>query len=123
MIATRRKPALLLVLCAAAAAMLPAAAPAHAASFPCSKASHPDEIAVCKNLVLNDDDVEMATLYQTLLPLLAMGGAGATRDAQKAFLAQRQACGSDVACISAAYDARIAALKAEFARIAANGPY
>ncbi|MBN9017881.1 MAG: hypothetical protein J0H11_10725 [Rhizobiales bacterium] len=102
--------------------MLPAA-PVHAASFPCSKASHPDEIAVCKNLVLNDDDVEMATLYQTLLPLLAMGGAGATRDAQKAFLAQRQACSSDVACISAAYDARIGALKAEFARIAANGPY
>jgi len=123
MIATRRKPALLLVLCATVAAMLPAVAPARAASFPCSKASHPDEIAVCQNLVLNDDDVEMATLYQTLLPLLAMGGAGATRDAQKAFLSQRQACGGNVACISAAYDARIAALKAEFARIAANGPY
>lgn len=99
------------------------ATPAGAASFPCSKASHPDEVAICANLALNDQDVEMATLYQTLVPLLAMGGAGATRDAQRAWLARRQACGSDVACLSAAYADRIAALKAEFARIAANGPY
>lgn len=98
-------------------------APAGAASFPCSKASHPDEVAICANLALNDQDVEMATLYQTLLPLLAMGSSGATRDAQKAWLARRQTCGSDVACLSAAYADRIAALKAEFARIAANGPY
>ena len=74
-----RASALLLLLGAAAMATLAPAAPAAAASFPCSKASHPDEVAICANLSLNDDDVEMATLYQTLLPLLTMGSAGATR--------------------------------------------
>ena len=100
-----------------------AAAPADAASFACSKASKPDEIAICGNLSLNDQDVVMATLYQTLLPLLAMGSAGATRDAQKAWLARRQACRADTSCLAAAYADRIAALKAQFATIAAGGPY
>jgi len=99
------------------------AAPAESASFPCAKASAPDEIAICSHLALNDQDVEMATLYTTLLPLLAMGSAGATRDAQKQWLASRQACGANVACLSAAYASRIAALKAQFAQIAAGGPY
>lgn len=106
-----------------ASALIGAALPAGAASFPCDKASHPDEVAICANRALNDQDVEMATLYDTLLPLLAMGGAGATRDDQKAWLAKRQACGSDVACLSKAYADRIAALKAQFAQIAAGGPY
>lgn len=120
--ALMRSPALSLAALVIAALALPAL-PAGAASFDCSKASHPDEVAICSNLSLNDQDVEMATLYQTLLPLLAMGSSGATRDAQKAWLARRQACGANVACLSAAYADRIATLKAEFARIAANGPY
>jgi uncharacterized protein len=116
-----RKAGLLFSLAILAAGALPA--PALAASFPCAKAAKPDEVAICSHLALNDADVEMATLYQTLLPLLAMGSAGATRDDQKAWLARRQACGADVSCLSSAYADRIAALKASFARIASGGPY
>ncbi len=96
---------------------------AGAASFDCAKAAKPDEIAICANRDLDDADVEMATRYSMLLQLLAMGSAGALRDDQKAWLGWRQACGSDLACLRAAYADRIGALKAAFNRIAANGPY
>jgi len=96
---------------------------AEAASFNCAKASLPDEVAFCANLDLNDDDVEMATRYQMLLKLLPMGAAGNLRDDQKAWLAWRRSCGSDIACLNNAYDARIKALSAAFNRIAARGPF
>lgn len=96
---------------------------AEAASFPCEKAATPDEIAICRTPDLNDADVEMSVRYEMLLALLPMGGAGALRDAQKAWLAQRKLCGGDVACLRRAYSTRIAALKAGFQEIASRGPY
>ncbi|MCX5495572.1 lysozyme inhibitor LprI family protein [Kaistia dalseonensis] len=99
------------------------APPASAASFPCAKASAPDEIAICTHPDLNDSDVEMATRYQMLLALLPMGGAGALRDDQKAWLQGRQACGGNVACLRSAYAARIGALKSQFQQIVSRGPY
>ena len=97
--------------------------PAHAASFDCAKAAAPDEIAICAHRELDDADVEMATRYEMLLQLLAMGAAGDLRDAQKTWLASRQACGADLACLRSAYATRIAALKSGFAAIVAMGPF
>ncbi len=96
---------------------------AGAASFDCAKAAKLDEIAICANRDLDDADVEMATRYSMLLQLLPMGGAGALRDDQKAWLGWRQACGSDLTCLRAAYADRIGALKAAFNRIASQGPF
>ncbi|WP_073051724.1 lysozyme inhibitor LprI family protein [Kaistia soli] len=96
---------------------------AEAASFNCAKAAQPDEVAICAHRDLNDDDVEMATRYQMLLKLVAMGTAGDMRDDQKAWLSWRRSCGSDVACLGNAYQDRIGALKAAFDRIAARGPF
>ena len=110
----------------ALAAMLGAAAPigaAHAASFDCDKAAASDEIAICANRSLDDADVEMATRYTMQLQLLPMGGAGALRDDQKAWLGWRRACGGDVTCLTNAYADRISALKAAFDAIAAKGPF
>jgi uncharacterized protein len=84
---------------------------AEAASFDCSKAKTADEFAVCKTQVLSDLDMQMATLYgvRMQIPML-MGAKGAAQDEQRAFLAQRGACGGDVACIQQAYLNRIAVL-------------
>lgn len=93
------------------AATLTASA-AGAASFDCSKAIKPDEIAVCKTPALSNLDTEMATLYGVRMEIpMLMGARGAAQDEQVAFLAARGACGSDVACIQSAYQARITVLQ------------
>ena len=97
--------------------------PVRAASFPCSQASAPDEIAICRTPDLNDADVDMSVRYEMLRALLPMGGAGALQDAQRAWLAQRHLCGGDVGCLRSAYAQRIAALKAGFQQIVSRGPY
>jgi uncharacterized protein len=106
------------------AGVLGAGVPAsRAASFPCSQASAPDEIAICRTPDLNDADVEMSVRYEMLRALLPMGGAGALQDAQRAWLAQRHQCGGDVGCLRATYAERIAQLKSGFQQIVSRGPY
>ena len=81
-----------------------------AASFACNKAVHADEKAICANRSLNDKDVEMATKYQFLKGLFAMGRSGDMADSQQAWLKQRQACGGNVQCLTQRYQQRIAEL-------------
>lgn len=84
---------------------------ADAASFNCAKAAKLDEKTICASSKLSDLDVEMATLYRVRMELpMLMGARGAAQDEQRAFLAQRDQCGSNVACIGAAYATRIATL-------------
>jgi uncharacterized protein len=84
---------------------------AEAASFDCTKAKTADEIAICRTQILSDLDTQMATLYgvRMQIPML-MGAKGAAQDEQRTFLAERGACGGDVACIQQAYLNRIAVL-------------
>lgn len=92
------------------------ATPALAASFDCNKAATPTEHAICATPVLSDLDVTMATLYAVRMQVpMLMGARGAAQDDQHAFLATRDACGADAACLAAAYQARIATLDAEIA--------
>ena len=65
----------------------------------------------------------MATLYGVATSLVAMGQRGAIMDDQTAWLKVREACGSNVACLSNAYNARIAQLGKVIDDIAAHGPY
>lgn len=96
----------------AAGTLAAAGQPAEAASFDCSQARAPDEIAVCNNADLSALDSEMGGLWYAydLLPFL-MGESGNRRDAAEAFLHQRSQCGSDVSCLTQAYEARIAILR------------
>nr|WP_272210504.1 hypothetical protein [Marinicella sp. W31]MDC2876396.1 hypothetical protein [Marinicella sp. W31] len=85
---------------------------ARAASFDCSASGlTPNEKTICANLTLNDDDVKMATMYTMLKGLFAMGVSGNMADDQKAWLKQREACGTDVSCIEKAYQVRIGQLQ------------
>ena len=97
---------------AAAIALVAAATPAAAASFDCGKAATPDEQAICASYVLSDLDTQMATLYSVRMQIpMLMGARGAAQDEQRAWLAERRACGGDVACIVQSYQQRIAGLK------------
>ncbi|KQW27411.1 hypothetical protein ASE36_17505 [Rhizobium sp. Root274] len=91
--------------------MLAGALPAHAASFDCKKPElAEDETAICQTLSLNDMDVKMVTTFELLSGLLAMGARGELQDQQIEWLAKRGECKGDVACLTAAYTARMAQL-------------
>jgi len=97
-----------------AALLLPAQA--QAASFDCARATKADEIAICRNPQLSMLDSEMGGLWYawSRVPML-MGGNGARMDAAQAFLARRAGCGRNVACLTAAYRARIEELHRDIA--------
>ncbi|MGX1306080.1 uncharacterized protein AB7M35_000800 [Amorphus suaedae] len=110
-----------LVLSAAFAVAL--AAPAAAQSFACANAGKPDEKAICGSRELANLDVKNATLYDVARNLVAMGQRGDLQDNEAAFLTKRAACGADVSCIAAAYQANIASIQSVLERIYKNGPY
>lgn len=94
------------------------AGPSGAASFDCDKPDlAADEKAICDNRALNDADVKMVTTFDLLSSLLAMGARGTMQDEQTAWLAKRQACNADVACIKAAYDERMKELNDAYANL------
>lgn len=90
--------------------------PAAAASFDCSKATKPDEVAICKTPELSALDSEMGGLWFAYrkVPML-MGANGARMDEAQAFLDRRAKCGGDLGCLRSAYHDRITALKGDIA--------
>lgn len=93
------------------------------APLDCAKAKSPADITICKRYSLGQAEARMATLYGVAMSLVAMGQHGDIGDAQKQWLARREACGRDVGCLSRAYDDRIAQLNKVIAAIALRGPY
>jgi uncharacterized protein len=89
----------------------------------CSKARSPSELTMCRTYSHGQAEARMATVFGLATSLVAMGQRGDIRDRQSEWLKRREACGSDVACLSAAYDARIAALDKVIDDIASRGPY
>lgn len=59
----------------------------------------------------------MATKYQFLRGLFAMGFRGEMQDRQNSWLAKRKQCGSDVSCLSNSYRQRIGELDAIYNKI------
>jgi uncharacterized protein len=88
------------------------AAPAVAASFDCGKAKTADEKAICADRTLSELDVQMATLFTVRMEIpMLMGARGSAGDEQRNWLAERRACGSDVACLTQSYRQRVDQLK------------
>lgn len=90
---------------------------AHAASFACNRARAPDERAICADRGLNDSDVRMATMFELLSGLFAMGQRGDMGEAQQRWLVARHACGGHVACLRKSYARRIGELRAIYDQI------
>ncbi len=92
--------------------------PVGAASFDCAKADlAADEKTVCENRTLNDQDVRMATTFDILTQLMAMGARDTLKTEQSEWLKQRKTCEADVACLTKAYDERMTKLGEAFQNI------
>lgn len=79
------------------------ASQAHAQpSFDCTKAVLPDEKAICNNPYLSEADLLISRAYETYTPEFQP-----KRKVARSFLADRQKCGSDEACIAAVQDATL----------------
>ncbi|MGD9921841.1 MAG: lysozyme inhibitor LprI family protein [Pseudorhodoplanes sp.] len=89
----------------------------------CAAARSPTEMAICGNYRLGQLEARMATLYEWSTGFVGMGQRGDLQDAQRAFIRQRESCGSDVGCLTRVYDARIAELQAVMERVRERGPF
>lgn len=97
-----------LSLCLLCACLSPVAA--QAASYDCTQATTPAEIAVCANPGLNRLDEELAVLYRSLLDELPARQADRVQQDQRSWLKARNSCGAEVRCLRARYQERIARL-------------
>jgi len=106
---------------AAAALLWPLGSPADAAdpSFPCTGTLKPTESVICSDESLAALDRALATAYRNKFDGLPVESADALEEVvkslaitQKAWLAHRNRCGTDRACIYQAYVVRKGALSA-----------
>jgi uncharacterized protein len=79
-----------------------------AASFDCHKAKSEDEVTVCRDARLSKQDDAMAEAYAQALK---KGDKQTIEAEQKAWLKDRQACGTYKPCLEQAYALRIAQLQ------------
>jgi uncharacterized protein len=107
----------------ALAAAVAGAAPAMAQSFSCATNTAPDERAICADCGLAQLDVKLAVMYEVLTKTSGMGVRADLREAQRAWLSTRAACGGNVSCLTGAYQTRIAALQASLDEFYSRGPF
>lgn len=82
------------------------------ASFDCARAGTPTETAICSDIPLARLDRGLADAYAQALSWAADEAAkDDLRAAQRTWIGERNACGGDVACLTAAYEGRLAALQ------------
>ncbi len=104
----------------------PASEIANAAEYAplnCAKAGTPAEQTICGSYALGQSEARVATLFSVATSLVAMGQRGDIQDAQRQWLASRDACGSNMGCLIGVYDRRIRALDNVISTIASRGPY
>lgn len=118
-----RRATILMVTAIALASASGAAKAGDYAPLNCNKASSPAEQAICGSYALGQSEARVATLFSVATSLVAMGQRGDIQDAQRKWLATRDACGKNVGCLTEAYDQRTRALNAVIAGIASRGPY
>lgn len=98
-------------LAAAAVTALVPASTAGAQDFDCRTASVAAEKAICSYPKLGQLDERMAVIYGRVWSRYDDRRREVLRDLQRTFLANRNACRADVACIRTAYEEHIGVLK------------
>jgi uncharacterized protein len=97
---------------------------AHAVSpIDCAKASSPTERTICGAPPLLQADARMTAYFEIATQFVGMGVRGDLQDSQMAFPALRNKCGTDKACILAAYKKQTAPLEAVIANVKTHGPF
>jgi uncharacterized protein len=84
--------------------------PAGAQAFNCNFAKQADELTICRDDSLKALDEQMAERFFKVRQGLPAVGKAELKSSQKAFLAQRNFCGTDGDCIDKAYQDRLEAL-------------
>ncbi len=110
----------ILSLCFAAATACPLAL---AVPIDCSKAVTPNERTICADPFLLQTDARLDTLYDVSTRFVAMGERGDLLDSQRAWVKERETCGTDRNCLRAAYAKRAAVFEAIIERVASHGPF
>lgn len=93
------------------------------APLDCAKASTAADMTICKTYSLGQDEARLATLFEVLTSLVAMGQRGDIIDRQQRWLSAREACGSNVTCLSHAYQSRIDELSQALDALVKRGPF
>jgi uncharacterized protein len=97
---------------------------AYAASpINCAKVMNATERTICGTPSLLQADARMAAYFEISIQLVGMGVRGDLGDSQRAFPAVRDKCGTDKACILAAYKKQMAPLEAVIANVKTHGPF
>jgi uncharacterized protein len=89
----------------------------------CSMASTAASAAICTSYALGQNEARQATLFSILTSLVAMGQRADLVEAQRRWIAVREACGGDIKCLSVAYKTRIEELSQAIETLAKRGPY
>ena len=97
------------------------AAPA-VAGMDCARARTPTEKTLCADAALHRLDDELGAAYARLRAAQQPGQNEALRQAQRGWLKQRDACGSDAECLRQRYDTRLAELQVQQSRALAYRP-
>src|SRR6201985_3324042 len=93
------------------------------APIDCAKASTAADATICKSYALGQDEARLATLFEVLTALVAMGQRGDLVDTQRRWISVRDACGSNTECLSRAYRSRIGELSQALDALAKQGPF
>ena len=97
---------------------------AHAISpINCAKAANATERTICSTPSLLQADARMTTYFEIATQFVGMGVRGDLEDSQRDFVAVRDKCGTDKACILAAYKKQTAPLEAVIANVKTHGPF
>lgn len=105
-----------------ALAFVPLAAWA-ASPIDCAKVSNSTEKTICRTPSLLQTDARMTAYFEIATQFVGMGVRGDLGDSQQAFPAVRDRCGTDKACILAAYKKQTAPLEAVIANVKTHGPF
>lgn len=93
------------------------------APLDCAKASTVADTTICKTYSLGQDEARLATLFEVMTSLVAMGQRGDIIDRQQQWLAAREACRGNVTCLSQAYQSRIGELSQALDALVKRGPF
>jgi uncharacterized protein len=89
----------------------------------CAKVVNATERTICSTPSLLQADARMTTYFEIATQFVGMGVRGDLEDSQQAFVAMRNKCGTNKACILAAYKKQTVPLEAVIANVKTHGPF
>ena len=89
----------------------------------CEKTNTPTELTICRTPSLLQADARMTAYFDIATQFVGMGVRGNLVESQRAFPSVRNRCGTDKACILAAYTKQTAPLETVIANVKTHGPF